>query len=112
LHHRFDPRIVQTNQTPFENGSSAHSRFVSGAVQANTLHPDYAQAARSSDGRLAYAALMIGKETIAFNDRSGSAGDFLEKLLDFSFKLQNRTRTSGKKNEGKPRSRQKTLDLE
>ena len=36
--------------------------------------------------------MLIGKETIAFNDRSGSAGDFLEKLLDFWFKLQARTR--------------------
>jgi hypothetical protein len=39
------------------------------------------------DARLAYAALMIGKESIAFNDRTGMAGDFLEKLLDFYFKL-------------------------
>ncbi len=30
---------------------------------------------------------MIGKESIAFNDRTGTAGDFLEKLLDFHFKL-------------------------
>ena len=94
---------------PFENNSAAHSRFVSGVVQANTVHPDYAQAARSAEGRLAYAALMIGKETIAFNDRSGLAGDFLEKLLDFYFKLQ--SRAAGKKAQSKPRSRQKTLDL-
>ena len=65
----------------------AHSRFASGVVQANTLHPDFQQAARSADSRLAYAALMIGKESIAFNDRTGAAGDFLEKLLDFYFKL-------------------------
>jgi hypothetical protein len=35
---------------------------------------------------------MIGKESIAFNDRTGSAGDFLEKLLDFVFRLQARSR--------------------
>jgi hypothetical protein len=66
-------------------------------VQANTLHPDYQQAARRADSRLAYAAVLIGKETIAFNDRSGLAGDFLEKLLDFWFKLQDRTQKRGRR---------------
>jgi hypothetical protein len=83
-------RRIRYEELPFENGSRAHSRFVSGVVQANTLHPDFQQAVRSSDSRLAYAALMIGKESIAFNDRSGTAGDFLEKLLDFYFKLNAR----------------------
>ena len=78
---------IRYEEVPFEAGSHAHSRFASGVVQANTLHPDFQQAARSSDSRLAYAALMIGKESIAFNDRTGTAGDFLEKLLDFHFKL-------------------------
>ena len=61
---------------------------VDGVVEANTLHADYARAARATESRVAYAALLIGKETIAFNDRSGAAGDFLEKLLDFHFRLQ------------------------
>jgi hypothetical protein len=80
-------RRIRYEEVPFEAGSTAHSRFVSGVVQANALHPDFQQAARSGDARLAYAALMIGKESIAFNDRTGTAGDFLEKLLDFYFKL-------------------------
>jgi hypothetical protein len=46
---------------------------------------------------------------LTFNDRSGHAGDFLEKLLDFYFKLQNHA--AGKKTQAKPRSRQRTLDL-
>jgi hypothetical protein len=76
---------------PFDS-SLAHSRFVDGVVQANTLNPDYIDAAKGVESRLAYAALMIGKESIAFNDRTGSAGDFLEKLLDFVFRLQARSR--------------------
>jgi hypothetical protein len=88
---------IRYEEIPFEDGSHAHSRFVSGVVQANTLHSDYHQVARSTDARLAYAALLIGKETIAFNDRSGSAGDFLEKLLDFWFKLQVRSRSRGRR---------------
>lgn len=83
---------IRYEEVPFEQSSALHSRFVEGIVQANTLHADYLAAARSGDSRLAYAALVIGKETIAFNDRSGAAGDYLEKMLDFYFKLQHRTR--------------------
>jgi hypothetical protein len=46
--------------------------------------------------------LMIGKESIAFNDRTGAAGDFLEKLLDFVFMLQARSRkTRGRRHKEK-----------
>ena len=40
---------------------------------------------------------MIGKESIAFNDRTGTAADFLEKLLDFSFKLNARKPRRGRR---------------
>ncbi len=80
-------RRIGYREVPFEDGSRAHSRFVAGVVEANTLHPDYQRAARATESRVAYAALLIGKETIAFNDRTGLAGDFLEKLLDFHFRL-------------------------
>jgi hypothetical protein len=83
---------------------------VAGVVQVNMLHPDYQQAARSIDARLAYAALMIGKESIAWNDRSGSAGDFLEKLLDFYFKLQGRRSKKGR-GASAPEAQQAPLDL-
>ena len=42
------------------------------------------------------AALMIGKESIAFNDRTGTAGDVLEKLLDRHFKLHAQRPKRGK----------------
>lgn len=95
-------RRIGYQEVPFENGSRAHSRFIEGVVQANTLHPDYVHAARSPESRLAYAALLIGKETIAFNDRSGLAGDFLEKLLDFHFKLFVRRPRRGRKPRARP----------
>jgi hypothetical protein len=82
---------IRYEEIPFDS-SLAHSRFADGVVQANTLNPDYIDAAKGLESRLAYAALMIGKESIAFNDRTGAAGDFLEKLLDFVFKLQARSR--------------------
>jgi len=96
---------------PFESGSQAHSRFVAGVVQANTLHPDYQQAARSADSRLVYAALMIGKESIAFNDRTGMAGDFLEKLLDFYFKLHAQKPRRGRRRTSALTAEQEPLGL-
>ncbi len=104
-------RRIGYEEVPFEPGSRAHSRFVSGVVQVNTLHPDYQAAAGAGDSRLAYAALMIGKESIAWNDRSGSAGDFLEKLLDFYFKLQARKARS-RRGRGRTRSEQGRLELD
>lgn len=73
----------------FETGPEKHSRFVTGTVEANFLNSDYKRemAGREED-KLAYAALLIGKETIAYNDKSGKADDLLEKLLAFSFQLK------------------------
>ena len=105
-------RRIRYEEVPFEAGSRAHSRFVSGVVQANTLHPDFQDAARSADRRLAYAALMIGKESIAFNDRTGTSGDFLEKLLDFYFKLHARDRKRGRRHAARVAgAEQKPLEL-
>jgi hypothetical protein len=104
-------RRIGYQELPFEPGSRAHSRFAAGVVQVNTLHPDYVQAAGRSDSRLAYAALMIGKESIAWNDRSGMAGDFLEKLLDFHFKLHGRKPQRGRKRR-LPDAEQDRLELE
>jgi hypothetical protein len=104
-------RRIRYDEVPFEDGATAHSRFVAGVVQANTLHPDFQQAARSSDARLSYAALMIGKETIAFNDRTGAAADFLEKLLDFYFKLQTRKSKRGKGRADRGGAEQERLEL-
>lgn len=95
-------RRIGYEEVPFDSGSRAHSRFVSGVVQVNTLHPDYEQAVTSADARLAYAALMIGKESIAWNDRTGSAGDFLEKLMDFHFRLQAKKPKRGRRRGDRP----------
>jgi hypothetical protein len=105
-------RRIRYEEVPFEDNSRAHSRFVSGVVQANTLHPDYQQAARSADARMAYAALLIGKESIAFNDRTGTAGDFLEKMLDFSFKLQARRTRKARRRAAGSRSSEDQAPLE
>ncbi len=54
---------------------------------------------------------MIGKESIAFNDRTGTAGDFLEKLLDFYFKLHAQKPQRGKRRAATPSAEQAPLGL-
>ncbi|MFQ6046933.1 MAG: ATP-binding protein [Gemmatimonadales bacterium] len=83
-------------EIPFEDGASRHSRYVKGTVQANTLNPDYiAEAARGSDTKLGYATLLIGKEAISYNDRTGATDEQLERLLSFHFRLKNRLGVGG-----------------
>jgi hypothetical protein len=107
-------RRIRYEEVPFEDGRQSHSRFIAGVVQANTLHPDFQETARAVESRLTYAALMIGKESIAFNDRTGTAGDFLEKLLDFYFTLQRRRprRGRGRSTPIGPRQERLELDLD
>lgn len=81
-------RGINYQEIPFEEGSSKHSRYVSRIIQINTLNPDYKQL-KGSDEKIAYGALIIGKETIAYNDKSGVADDYLEKILTFYFRLKN-----------------------
>jgi hypothetical protein len=92
----------------FEDGSSRHSRYLPGVVQANTLNPDYLQEmAGPGEAKLAYSALIIGKETPAYNDKTERSDDYLEKLLSFYFKLKARIAPSvgivGKRSRGRPR---------
>lgn len=80
-------------ETPFEDGPSKHSRFLSGIVQVNKLNPDYKrEMAGSEETKLSYATLMIGKETIAYNDKSKASDDFLERILSFMFQVKRKTR--------------------
>jgi hypothetical protein len=78
---------IAYQEIPFEDGPSRHSRFLSGIVQANELNPDFKR-------EVDYGALMIGKEAIAYNDKSGGVDYFLEKLLSYMFQVQLKTRKS------------------
>lgn len=76
-------------EVDFETGPARHSRFSDGEVQANRLNPDFQREMQGTDAaKLAYAALLIGKETIAYNDRSGGCDDYLERLLTYYFRLK------------------------
>ena len=88
---------IAYQETPFEDGPSKHSRFLSGIVQVNTLNQDYKREMTGAEQqKLAYATLMIGKEAIAYNDKSGATDYFLEKLLSYAFQVKVKT-ARGKK---------------
>jgi hypothetical protein len=79
-------------EVPFDDAEvSLHSRFTAQkVVQANTRHPDFKKVHQggSEEEQMAYAATIFFKETLVFNDRSGKANEFLEKMLSFGFRLQ------------------------
>ncbi len=64
---------------------------MSGIVQVNERNPDYKMLG-SQEVKLAYATIMIGKETIAYQDKSKGVNDFLEKPLSFMFQVKRRAR--------------------
>ncbi len=77
-------------------------------MQANTLNQDFLEELTGpKEAQLAYATLIIGKETIAHNDRSAASDDSLERLLGFYFKLKARIASGravpGKRGPGRPR---------
>jgi len=84
---------INYEERPFEEGPSKHSRCISKILQINTLNPDYKEQMQGSDQqKLFYAALMIGKETLAFNDKTERADEFLERLLTFLFQLKRKSK--------------------
>jgi len=89
---REGPRITY-EEISFEDGSLKHSRYISRKIQINELNKDYVQEVKitkSKQAQLAYATLMVGKETIAYDDKNGVVDDYLEKMLTFYFRLKNR----------------------
>jgi len=92
----------------FETGPAKHSRFQVGQVQVNELNPDFKREMSGPvEAKIAYNTLMIGKETIAYNDKSQSADEHLERLLSFYFRLKERIAPHlpmpGKRGRGRPR---------
>jgi hypothetical protein len=98
---------INYNEVPFLEGQAKHCRYNSKSrtIEANELHPDFKRESKNGthQTQVAYHALMIGKETIAFKDKTGAADDYLEKLLTFHFRLKQAL--SGKRAEGIKQSR-------
>lgn len=89
---RFGGMRIALSEVAFEDGPSHHSRFVSGIVQVNIENSDYKQETPGLEEALSYAALMIGKETIAYQDKSKQTNDLLEKLLSFMFQVRRKAK--------------------
>ncbi len=102
------PRINYVEKS-FEEGASKHSRYISRVIEINDLNEDYKQEVHngSEQTQLTYATLMIGKETIAYNDKSGAADDYLEKILSFYFRLKNKLTGTSRSIVKSPRGRPK-----
>ena len=83
---------INYREVAFEDGSTRHSRYVARVIEINELNNDYKRAVLdgSTQSQLAYAAMMIGKETIAFNDKSGRVDEYLEKMLSFYFRMRDK----------------------
>jgi hypothetical protein len=81
----------------FPEGAAFHSKFVAGTVYANTLNEDFKHEVKNGkpESQLEYIGLIIGKETLALNDTSRFANDFLERMLTFLFSVKKRTGSSG-----------------
>jgi len=107
---------ISFQERAFEEGPSLHSRFVSGIVLVNKLNPDYMREMRGAPkDKLAYSTLMIGKETLTYNNKE--ADRVLEKLLSYLFQVKSkvgawRLMGGAKKSKRLPRSsRQIKLNL-
>ncbi len=100
-------QIINYLEMPFEDGPAKHSRYIARTIQTNELNADYKDAQVSEQTKLAYAVLMIGKETIAFNDKSEMVDEYLEKLLSFHFRLKNKLTVKSSSVVKRPRIRQK-----
>ncbi|MGB5925039.1 MAG: hypothetical protein WBH01_02970 [Dehalococcoidia bacterium] len=84
---------IAFEEVAFEDGPSYHSRLLSGIVQVNKYNPDSRrEMVGSEEAKLSYATTMIGKETIAYNDKSKAVNDFLEKLLSFMFQVKRKAK--------------------
>ena len=105
-----DPRgpRIRYSELAFQEGARRHSRYVAGVVEANTLNSDYQrEVAGGTESKLAYATLVIGKEAIGFNDKSGASEEQLEKLLTFHFTLKRRIGRNGRSEKRPARERAK-----
>ncbi len=66
-----------------------HSHFdaVRGQLICNTANPNY-KIMKSEKAKLRYSTLLIGKETIGYNDKTKQTDYYLEKLLAYLFAVE------------------------
>jgi hypothetical protein len=97
-------RGINYTEKPFEDGPSKHSRYfpASRIVEINELNKDYREMQQNEEDKLAYAVMMIMKETTAINyPPKENADECLEKMLSFLFEVKRRISLSPKRKKRK-----------
>jgi hypothetical protein len=103
---------INYQEVSFEDGSARHSEFVSGTVRVNELNPDFVREKKNSaQAQLVYATMMIGKEAIVYNDKLKTSDHFMEKLLTFMFKVNQKASHILEEKTQKTRMRNKKKDI-
>ena len=72
----------------FEDDLRRRSRLTNGTIEININNPDFlalAEVPRSH--QVAYIAMLLGKEIIAYNDSSGVSDEALEKMVGYGAKV-------------------------
>ncbi len=85
-------QVVHARGVPFQGNLLKHSRVYDGVVEINTESPDYlAMMEGPKAQRVAYLAMMLGKEVIAHNEQKVPDDEALEKMLTYSLRVLRRT---------------------
>ena len=80
------PRIFNyvLRRTAFKGDMRRRSRFSQGTVEINTNSPDFIKLSGvPRANQVAYVAMLLGKEIIAYNDTSGVSNEALDKLAAY-----------------------------
>lgn len=98
---------VNYSEEMFPEGPKLHSKFEGSVIKINNVNPDYLREMKGpEDAQIAYGALMIGKETVAYNDPSKRANEYLETLVSYLFQVKEQIGSSlvtGKRAPGRPK---------
>ncbi|MFQ5873904.1 MAG: ATP-binding protein [Dehalococcoidia bacterium] len=78
-------------QAVFEDDLRRRSRLSNGTIEINVTNPDFlALADVPRTHQVAYIAMLLGKEIIAYNDASGVSDEALEKMVAYGTKVLSR----------------------
>ncbi|MCH7996890.1 MAG: hypothetical protein IIB11_03830 [Chloroflexi bacterium] len=71
-------------RSAFKGDMRRRSRFSQGTVEINTNSPDFIKLSSvPRANQVAYVAMLLGKEIIAYNDTSGVSNEALDKLAAY-----------------------------
>lgn len=84
------PRVIRpiVRQAVFETDPLRRSRVSEGTIEINITSPDFvALSELPRNQQVAYVAMLLGKEVIAYNDASGLSDEALEKMVAYGTRV-------------------------